>query len=161
MSWILVIFSWFWVPMIVRLGDALFPALSSAGNYDTEIGFNLAIHQGDLQGLIGPNLADNYWIHGGSNVDVFNVVSKGVLDKGMPGWEAAYSAEQRAQMVASISQLTVDTSRSGQTAVSQTIQSMSGIKLQVENIADNILALSKRTQQIGEQVRRVGEKEQP
>ena len=45
-------------------------------------------HGQDLQGLIGPNLTDDYWIHGkGSLTDIISVVRKGVGDKGMPTWE--------------------------------------------------------------------------
>ena len=57
---------------------------------------------------------------------------------------------ERSKLVAAISQQTVDTSRTGQDAVTHTIEGMSNIKTQVENIADNILSLSQRTQQIGE-----------
>ncbi len=38
------------------------------------------------QGTIGPNLADNFWIHGGSISQVAMTISAGVLDKGMPPW---------------------------------------------------------------------------
>lgn len=35
---------------------------------------------------IGPNLTDNFWLHGGSIKDVFTTIDKGVLEKGMPAW---------------------------------------------------------------------------
>lgn len=38
------------------------------------------------QGGIGPNLTDDYWIHGGKMTEILNVVTNGVLDKGMPPW---------------------------------------------------------------------------
>jgi len=39
------------------------------------------------EGMIGPNLTDNFWIHGdGSVMAVHKVVVEGVLDKGMPAW---------------------------------------------------------------------------
>lgn len=48
-----------------------------------------ACHGNELQGMIGPNLADNYWIHGkGEGKDILTVVQKGILDKGMPAWSA-------------------------------------------------------------------------
>ncbi len=56
----------------------------------------------------------------------------------------------RAQQVANTSQRTVEVSRSGRQAVQQTIASMAQIKTRVEGIAENILALSEQTQQIGE-----------
>jgi methyl-accepting chemotaxis protein len=56
----------------------------------------------------------------------------------------------RAQDVASASQRTVEVSHTGQQMVRDTIASMSEIKARVEGIAENILALSEQTQQIGE-----------
>ncbi len=56
----------------------------------------------------------------------------------------------RAQEVADAAQRSVEISRAGEGAVGDTIESMSGIKVRVEGIAENILALSEQTQQIGE-----------
>jgi PAS domain S-box-containing protein len=56
----------------------------------------------------------------------------------------------RAQEVAGASQRTVEVSRAGRKAVEETIGSMGQIRLRVEGIAENILALSEQTQQIGE-----------
>ena len=61
---------------------------------------------GDVgQGLIGPNLTDEYWIKGNTNVDIFTNISKGSLEKGMPPWEGAFSPEQRAELVAFVRSL--------------------------------------------------------
>ncbi len=47
----------------------------------------LACHGAFGEGLIGPNLTDNYWVHGdGSLKSVLLVISTGVIDKGMPEW---------------------------------------------------------------------------
>jgi len=59
-------------------------------------------------------------------------------------------AVMRAQEVADASQRTVDVSRNGRRSVDETITSMGRIKDRVERIAENILALSEQTQQIGE-----------
>lgn len=40
---------------------------------------------------IGPNLTDNYWLHGGGIKDVFTTIKKGVPDKGMIAWESQLS----------------------------------------------------------------------
>ncbi len=45
-----------------------------------------ACHRADGGGLIGPNLTDEYWIHGGTPVDVHRTINDGVLVKGMPPW---------------------------------------------------------------------------
>ncbi|NJL24058.1 MAG: c-type cytochrome [Calothrix sp. SM1_5_4] len=47
-----------------------------------------ACHGAQLQGLIGPNLTDEYWLHGeGTLLGIAQVIRKGVLDKGMPNWD--------------------------------------------------------------------------
>ncbi len=56
----------------------------------------------------------------------------------------------RAQEVANNAQRTVQVARAGQQAVQETIGAMGQIKERVEGIAENILALSEQTQQIGE-----------
>lgn len=54
-----------------------------------------ACHGNELQGLIGPNLVDEFWIHGkGTFTEVMNVVAKGVLDKGMPNWDGQLSPKE-------------------------------------------------------------------
>lgn len=51
-------------------------------------------HGNELQGMIGPNLVDSYWIHGkGALNDVRVAIQKGVLDKGMPAWETVLSQQ--------------------------------------------------------------------
>jgi cytochrome c oxidase cbb3-type subunit 3 len=37
-------------------------------------------------GLVGPNLTDAYWIHGGTPMDIHRVVTDGVTAKGMAAW---------------------------------------------------------------------------
>jgi cytochrome c oxidase cbb3-type subunit III len=44
-------------------------------------------HGQHAQGIIGPNLTDNSWIHGkGTLTDIYGVVEGGVAAKGMPAW---------------------------------------------------------------------------
>ena len=45
-----------------------------------------ACHKPDLTGLIGPNLVDTQWIHGGKPLEVVKTINDGVLAKGMPAW---------------------------------------------------------------------------
>ncbi len=40
-------------------------------------------HRPDLGGLIGPNLTDNYWLHGGRFQDILKSITTGYPDKGM------------------------------------------------------------------------------
>jgi len=53
-----------------------------------------ACHGGKGEGGVGPNLADNYWLHGGSINDVFKTIKYGVREKGMQAWEKTYSPTQ-------------------------------------------------------------------
>jgi cytochrome c oxidase cbb3-type subunit 3 len=39
------------------------------------------------EGGIGPNLADDYWLHGAQLMDIYRTVREGVPDKGMLAWE--------------------------------------------------------------------------
>lgn len=43
-------------------------------------------HGPEAKGLVGPNLTDNEWIHGGKPEDIQNTITKGVSSKGMPTW---------------------------------------------------------------------------
>ncbi len=56
----------------------------------------------------------------------------------------------RAQTVANVSQQSLTVSRAGQTAVVDSVNGMQILRVRVESIAENILMLSERTQQIGE-----------
>ena len=44
-------------------------------------------HMQNGGGSVGPNLTDEYWIHGNTDEAITKVVAKGVLAKGMPPWE--------------------------------------------------------------------------
>lgn len=39
-------------------------------------------------GLVGPNLTDEYWIHGGGIKDIFRTIKYGVPEKGMIAWSS-------------------------------------------------------------------------
>ena len=55
-------------------------------------------HAADGGGIVGPNLTDDYWIHGGKINDIFKTIKYGVPDKGMQPWKAQFSAKQLAQL---------------------------------------------------------------
>ncbi len=46
-------------------------------------------HGGAGEGGVGPNLTDDYWLHGGSMKDLFKTIKYGVPEKGMPTWQAS------------------------------------------------------------------------
>jgi cytochrome c oxidase cbb3-type subunit 3 len=50
-------------------------------------------HRNDGGGnTIGPNLTDEYWIHGGGIKNVFKTINNGAVEKGMPAWGKSMSA---------------------------------------------------------------------
>ena len=59
-------------------------------------------HGENAQGLIGPNLTDDRWLHGGKVLDVFSTIAKGVPAKGMPPWGRALPPEDLAALVSYI-----------------------------------------------------------
>ena len=54
----------------------------------------IACHAADGGGLVGPNLTDDYWIHGGGIQNVFKVVKYGVPEKGMISWQTQLNSNQ-------------------------------------------------------------------
>ena len=51
-------------------------------------------HANDGGGGVGPNLTDDYWIHGNDMEGVFTTISEGVPAKGMIPWKGNLSAKQ-------------------------------------------------------------------
>ncbi|MGA2449461.1 MAG: c-type cytochrome [Polyangiaceae bacterium] len=61
-------------PAIVGRGKELFGSMCSP------------CHRADGGGGIGPNLTDDYWLHGSKPSQVYKTVYDGVAAKGMPTW---------------------------------------------------------------------------
>lgn len=59
-------------------------------------------HLVDGGGLVGPNMTDNYWIHGNKLEDLWSVVETGVLEKGMISYKDQLSQEQRLEVISFI-----------------------------------------------------------
>jgi cytochrome c oxidase cbb3-type subunit 3 len=57
-------------------------------------------HREDAGGNIGPNLTDDYWIHGARPFQIFATASSGVADKGMPTWSQVLRPGEVAAVVA-------------------------------------------------------------
>jgi cytochrome c oxidase cbb3-type subunit 3 len=62
-------------------------------------------HGDHAQGGIGPNLTDDYWLHGGKLVEIAHTVSNGVADKGMPPWGPVLKDREIESVVAYIRSL--------------------------------------------------------
>lgn len=74
----------------VALADA-----AGIGNGKTIYDKNCAVCHGAAgEGTVGPNLTDDYWLHGGSIHDIFKTVKYGVVEKGMISWKDQLSATE-------------------------------------------------------------------
>ena len=69
-------------PANISRGEALFKANC------------VACHGEQGQGIIGPNLTDRFWIHGGKREDVVATITHGWPDKGMPAWGVSQGPER-------------------------------------------------------------------
>jgi len=59
-------------------------------------------HLADGGGLVGPNFTDDYWIHGNSMEQMYNVVTNGVLEKGMTPFKDQLSPKKRLEVLSYI-----------------------------------------------------------
>jgi cytochrome c oxidase cbb3-type subunit III len=67
---------------------------------------NCAACHGKLgEGTVGPNLTDDYWIHGGGIVDIFKTVKYGFSERGMKAWKDDLSPVQMAEVSSYIKSL--------------------------------------------------------
>jgi len=55
-------------------------------------------HLNDGGGSIGPNMTDDYWIHGGDMASIINIIKVGVPAKGMIPWETTLTPDQIMQV---------------------------------------------------------------
>ena len=62
-------------------------------------------HGVDGQGVVGPNLTDDYWLHNGGVKDVFKIIKYGVPEKGMKSWKDDFSPVQIAHITSYIKSL--------------------------------------------------------
>ena len=51
-------------------------------------------HGPEAGGVIGPNLTDDYWIHGGGIKNIFHTITNGVPAKGMISWQTQLNPRQ-------------------------------------------------------------------
>lgn len=57
------------------------------------------------EGGVGPNLSDDYWIHGGDFKSIFKTIKHGVTEKGMKSWKQDLSAAQLLQVASYVRSL--------------------------------------------------------
>lgn len=64
-----------------------------------------ACHAKDGGGGVGPNLTDDYWMHGGTIKEVFKTIKYGVPEKGMKSWKDDFSPKQIAGIASYVKSL--------------------------------------------------------
>lgn len=64
-----------------------------------------ACHGPEAQGVVGPNLTDDHWLHGGKVADIFKTIKYGVPEKGMKSWKDDFSPKQLAQLTSFITSI--------------------------------------------------------
>ncbi len=57
------------------------------------------------EGKVGPNLTDEYWLHGGEINNIFKTIKYGVTGKGMIAWEKSLNGLQMAELASYITTL--------------------------------------------------------
>jgi len=62
-------------------------------------------HGKAAEGIVGPNLTDDYWLHGGGIKDIFKTIKYGWPEKGMKSWKDDLSPSQIAQVASFIKSL--------------------------------------------------------
>jgi len=80
------------------------PADLSAGKsiYTTNCA---SCHGASAEGKVGPNLTDEYWLHGGEVNHVYKTIKFGVTSKGMVAWKGKLSGKQILQVSSYIKSL--------------------------------------------------------
>ena len=63
----------------------------------------ISCHSQGGAGNVGPNLTDDYWIHGGDVKSVFKTIKYGI--NAMPTWQNSYSNKQIAQLASYVKSL--------------------------------------------------------
>jgi len=53
-------------------------------------------------GLVGPNFTDDFWIHGNTMEQMYNIVTEGVIEKGMIPYKDQLSPTQRLEVLSYI-----------------------------------------------------------
>ena len=69
-------------------------AISLASGKDIFTKNCVACHGAGGEGIVGPNLTDDYWINGGGIKNIFHTISDGVTAKGMISWKSQLSPNQ-------------------------------------------------------------------
>lgn len=62
-------------------------------------------HGMEGQGGIGPNLTDEYWLHGGDKLDIARTIIFGIPEKGMISWKSQLTPREVGELISFISSI--------------------------------------------------------
>lgn len=65
----------------------------------------MACHGAKGEGGVGPNLTDDYWLHGGALKEIFKTIKYGYPDKGMQAWQSTFSPIQIQELTSYVKSL--------------------------------------------------------
>jgi cytochrome c oxidase cbb3-type subunit III len=65
----------------------------------------VACHLSDGGGSVGPNLTDEYWLHGGGIKDIFKSIKYGWQEKGMKSWKDDFSPKEIQELASFVKSL--------------------------------------------------------
>jgi cytochrome c oxidase cbb3-type subunit 3 len=83
-------------PLFIEAGKAIYLANCAACHLVSLRGKSESV------AAIGPDLTDTKWVHGGKPVEVYDLIMKGVLTKGMPTWGPVLGARKVSEVTAYI-----------------------------------------------------------
>ena len=69
------------------------------------VGRCVPCHGDGGQGIVGPNLTDDFWLHGGRPSEIYRTITEGVPEKGMVPWKTQLSPEEIAAVTAYVGTL--------------------------------------------------------
>jgi len=84
----------------IKVGEATPEALASLAKDPSALALGKQVfastcaqcHRADGGGNVGPNLTDDFWLHGNAPENVYKTIAFGVPDKGMPAWQRQLGA---------------------------------------------------------------------
>lgn len=83
-------------PAFVEAGKALYASNCAACHLPSLRG------KGESMAAIGPDLTDTTWIHGGKPTEIQDLITNGVLAKGMPAWGPVLGPKKVTELTAYI-----------------------------------------------------------
>ena len=92
------------IPPAAVLAAAQDPAQLADGK-NTFVTTCAVCHRPDGGGNIGPNLTDDYWLHGGKPDQIYHTIWTGVPEKGMPTWSATLKPDKILHVAAYVTTL--------------------------------------------------------